>query len=101
MEHTYPINGTYEVVATVRDMFHAVTDTLEVRVFGEVPTFTLVEPEEGAAALPGETVTLHAEAFDPDGSPVVIKWVIAQVHDTHEHPDIFIARSVLGIRAAA
>ena len=46
----------------------------------------IVEVEEGIdlTAAPGETVTLHASAEDPDGDPVSFRWYHYPYGDTYE-----------------
>jgi len=89
VEHVYMFNGTFEVVATVRDSFYAATATIEIVVDGSPPDLTVIRPAAGAAAVPGSAVALEAQAADPDGSPVLIAWRIHQVHNGHQHSDIF------------
>ena len=88
--HTYPEQGAYPVSLVVRD---AVGDSsrydLSVRVGSAPPTITSVSPPSGTVARMGTAVLLSAAAADPEGEALTYRWEVRQIHDVHEHPDVF------------
>ncbi|MEM8601114.1 MAG: PKD domain-containing protein, partial [Bacteroidota bacterium] len=88
--HTYAEPGAYTATLVVTDPEGASARYfLDVVVGSAPPQVVRLRPEDGATVPIGGAVRLDAEVRDPEGEAVTVRWNVLQLHDIHEHPDIF------------
>ncbi|MEM1056793.1 MAG: PQQ-dependent sugar dehydrogenase [Bacteroidota bacterium] len=90
--HTFTQEGVYTVTLALTDVYNVTaTTTLTITAGGTAPTAAIAAPLDGDWARVGETVPLIANASDPDepAANLFYQWEITQVHDDHQHFDVF------------
>lgn len=91
---TYSTPGDYTAEVAVSDGILISRATVAVRVrAGVAPTISIADETRSARPRAGEPLRLVAEADDPDQSAasLAVRWTVTQVHDSHVHPDVFVA----------
>ncbi|MFN3596182.1 MAG: PQQ-dependent sugar dehydrogenase [Rubricoccaceae bacterium] len=95
-EHVYAAAGRYTATLRVTDAFEvSATETVQITVGAGLPAVAILTPTAGAATTPGQTVRLDLLATHPvqPTSTLGIDWRITQVHQDHDHPDVFEAQT--------
>ncbi|MEO0855863.1 MAG: PQQ-dependent sugar dehydrogenase [Bacteroidota bacterium] len=88
--HTYAEPGAYTATLVVTDPEGASARYfLDVVVGSAPPLVVALRPEDGTTVPIGGAVRLDADVRDPEGEAVTVRWDVLQLHDIHEHPDVF------------
>ncbi|MEM6783783.1 MAG: PQQ-dependent sugar dehydrogenase [Bacteroidota bacterium] len=88
--HTYAEPGGYTATLVVTDPEGASARYfLDVVVGSAPPQVVRLQPEDGTTVPIGGAVRLDADVRDPEGEAVTVRWDVLQLHDIHEHPDVF------------
>jgi PKD repeat protein len=90
VSHTYSSAGLYTARLTVRDP-HGLTGSASTTIDAgnRAPAVTITSPLPSARFRVGETITLQAQATDPDEGALPassLQWTVTLHHDTHTHP---------------
>ena len=90
--HAYAAPGVYAAQLAVSDGRSETTveTTVTVR-SGSVPSVEIVAPTAAHRAPTGTAVRLRADVSDPDqtAESLFVRWTVTQVHDQHQHFDVF------------
>ena len=88
--HTYASPGQFTARLTVRDPQGATgTATVTIDVGNTAPSVSIVSPASTARFRVGETITLQANATDPEDGTLPassLQWTVTLHHNTHTHP---------------
>ena len=90
VSHTYSTAGLYTARLTVRDpqgLTGSATTTVDAG--NRAPTVTITSPLPSTRFRVGETITLQAQATDPEEGALPassLQWTVTLHHDTHTHP---------------
>ena len=93
-QHLYTLAGTHQVSLTVTDGRGGEDQSfVQIAVDNTYPTAIIVEPSNGGSVMIGETVNLVGTGTDAEDAPgdLTYEWGVSQQHNTHVHPEFFVA----------
>jgi hypothetical protein len=90
VSHTYSSNGRFTVPVTVRDSQGA-TGTASIPIYAgnRPPAISISSPLSTTRFRVGQTITLQAQATDPEEGTLPagsLSWTVLLHHDAHTHP---------------